>query len=590
MKKLFNLTEEEKKHILSRYYLVSESVDPNVAEELEKYRSTWKGCGGNGPYVNLRPFGTLTEIPEFGWANFAGNVDGYNITVNACFDKFKMIETDGNGETGDRGDFSGSYYSEVPTLTIPRYFKGDEDKANKFMKGKLTKAKGLFVSLPDDWEYQGEFVDGMIGGQGQVYSKSMGMGYKGTFYNGNIQGSGVMTFTKTGLILKGEFKQTALGVISVTLEDGKKIDDVVEYNKTKSGSKQDVTIDSSLGIKKGGNIDGITYFESTITFKDKTKSFNGILPKVFIRIISKEDKKRFFETFSNNKGEFTIENVIYGKYSLYAYLGDTLNEGFIFEIDEFDVNEPNQKLSLTLKPTKEIKRSELETVEFNNVNLDDKKYNSDWYYRTFIGRIENFEYNKIISDLLSGRLEQMRGKVSMEEFCINQFADYGEDLVKLHQDELKSNVLKTKEQLIPTKKSLEYCWSKFKDDKKFRRKIGKDNILLMRNPNGRLINYQLTLEESYNQDIYNKKLMGLSTTIKKVVLEHNQKKSQNLSESIIIDNRFKFIVEGFDPSKKSDKKLLENYLKDEKESLIGSGYNRHLVSNSFHEIMTKLKH
>ena len=112
----------------------------------------------------------------------------------------------------------------------------------------------------------------------------------------------------------------------------------------------------------------------------------------------------------------------------------------------------------------------------------------------------------------------------------------------------------------------------------------------MRNPNGRLINYQLTLEESYNQDIYNKKLMGLSTTIKKVVLEHNQKKSQNLSESIIIDNRFKFIVEGFDPSKKSDKKLLENYLKDEKESLIGSGYNRHLVSNSFHEIMTKLKH
>jgi hypothetical protein len=98
-----------------------------------------------------------------------------------------------------------------------------------------------------------------------------------------------------------------------------------------------------------------------------------------------------------------------GKYYLIKsnyYMFNHFN-GIIFklvEIDEFEVNEPNQKLSLTLKPTKEIKGSELETVEFNNINLDDKKYNSDWYYRTVIGRLENFEYNKIISDLLSGRL------------------------------------------------------------------------------------------------------------------------------------------------------------------------------------------
>lgn len=588
MKKVLNLTEEEKRHILSRYNLVTESVDPDVAEELNKYRDKWKGCGGNGPYVNLRPFGTLTEIPEFGWATFAGNIDGNNITVSACFDKYKMIYTEGNGESGDRGNFEGDYYSEVPPFSLPRYFKGDEDKANKFMKGTLTNAKGLFVSLPDDWVYQGDFVDGMIGGKGQVYSASMGMGYKGTFSNGNIMGSGVMTFTKTGLVLKGDFKQTPLGVFSVTLANGEIINDVVEYNKTKTQNKS-TDKDNSLGIKKGGNIVGLTYFESTITFKDKTKTFNGKLPKVFIRIISKEDKKRFFETFSNNDGEFTINDVIYGKYSLYAYLGGTLNEGFIFEIDEFEVNEPNQKLSLTLKPTKEIKGSELETVEFNNVNLDERKYDSEWYYRTFIGGIQNFEYNKIISDLLSGRLEQMKGKVSMEEFCTNQFVDYGKDLVKLHQDELKSNILKTKEQLIPTKKSLEYCWSKFKDDKKFRRKIGKDNILLMRNPNGRLLNYQLTLEESYIQDIYNKKLMGLSTTIQKVVLEHNQKKSQNLSESIIVGNRFKFILESFDQTKKSEKKLLENYLRKEKEELVNNGYDRNLVSNVFHGIMTKIK-
>jgi hypothetical protein len=589
MKKLFNLTEEEKKHIRSRYNLVTESVDPNVAEELEKYRSTWKGCGGNGSYVNLKKFGTLSEIPEFGWATFAGNVDGYNVTVNGCFDKFKMIETD-TGETGDRGDFKGSYYSEIPPLTIPRYFKGDEEKGNKFMKGTLTNAKGYFVSLPDDWVYQGEFIDGMIGGQGQVYSKSMGMGYKGTFYNGNIQGKGVITFTKTGLVLKGEFKQTALGVISVTLESGEKIDNVIEYNKTKSGNKTEVDTDTSLGIKKGGNVIGTTYYESTIEFDGKTKEFSGVLPKAFIQIISKENSKQFFETFSDNQGEFTFDDVIYGKYSLFAFYGDTDDQAYTFKIDEFEVNGPNTKLNLTLNPNKTLKGSETETIEFNSMNIADKKYNNAWYYNMFVNGIKNSEYNKTISDLLSGRLEQMKGKVSMEEFCTDQFVDYGKDLVKLHQDELKSEILKTRSQLEPTKKSLEYCWSKFKDDKKFVRKIGKENILLMRNPNGRLLNYQLNLnEELNNQDIYNKKLMGLSTTIKKVVLEHNQKKSQNLSESLIINNRFNFILEGFDTSKKSDKKILENYLRDEKESLVSNGYNRHLVSNSFHEIMTKLK-
>jgi hypothetical protein len=83
--------------------------------------------------------------------------------------------------------------------------------------------------------------------------------------------------------------------------------------------------------------------------------------------------------------------------------------------------------------------------------------------------------------------------------------------------------------------------------------------------------------------------MGLSTIIKKVVLEHNEKKSQNLSESLIVNNRFNFILESFDTSKKSNKKLLENYLQNEKESLVVGGYNRHLVSNIFNKIITKLK-
>ena len=95
----------------------------------------------------------------------------------------------------------------------------------------------------------------MVEGQGQFYSASMGIGYNGTFLNGNIQGKGVMTFIKTGLILKGEFKQTPSGVISATLDDGKTVDNVIEYNKTKLGNKTEVNKsevrpDLSLGIKK----------------------------------------------------------------------------------------------------------------------------------------------------------------------------------------------------------------------------------------------------------------------------------------------------------------------------------------------------
>jgi len=591
MKKGFNLTEDEKKYIRSRYNLVTESVDPKVAEELEKYRSIWKGCGG--VYVDLRQFGTLNEIPEFGFAIFEGDVDGYNVKVNGCFDKYKLIYTDG-GESGERGDFKGDYYSEIPRNTIPRYFKGDESKGNQFMYGTLTKSKEFFVNLPEDWEYQGEFIDGVVEGQGQVYSASMGMGYNGTFINGNIQGKGVMTFIKTGLILKGDFKQMPSGVISATLDNGKTVNDVVEYNKTKLVNKTEVRPDLSLGIKKGGNVIGTTYYESTIELDGTTKEFSGILPKTFIRIISKENNKTFFETFSDNQGVFSFDDVIYGKYSLLAFYGNkdagiSDSEAYTFKIDEFEVNGPSTKLSLTLNPNKAFKGSEKSTIEFNDINISDKKYNNGWYYTTFILGVKNSEYEKKINDLLSGRLEQMKGNLSAKEFCTNQFVDYGKDLVKLHQDELKREILKTREQLGPTKKSLEYCWSKFKNDKDFRRSIGKESVLLIRNPNGRLLDYQLNLEQVNVEYIYNKKLMGLSTIIKKVVLEHNEKKSQNLSESLIVNNRFNFILDNFDTSKKSNKKLLENYLQNEKESLVVCGYNRHLVSNIFNKIITKLK-
>ena len=62
-----------------------------VNKYLDQFRSKWKGCGSPSPYVNLYQFGVLDTPPEFGFAEFEGNIDGSNIKVRACFDKSKLI-------------------------------------------------------------------------------------------------------------------------------------------------------------------------------------------------------------------------------------------------------------------------------------------------------------------------------------------------------------------------------------------------------------------------------------------------------------------------------------------------------------------
>jgi hypothetical protein len=240
---------------------------------------------------------------------------------------------------------------------------------------------------------------------------------------------------------------------------------------------------------------------------------------------------------------------------------------------------------LILSPNKQLKKSETETVEFNKSDLSKKSFNTDWYRNMFVP-----------SDNRGGYKDKSTPK-TLEEDCLQKLSEYGEDLKVMHQTgkfptnlslldtekEINFSDLKNNEQLKSVKNQLQFCWNKYKDVKGFRRKIGEKNILLMRNPVGQFLDFQLILPEHYNkEDIYNKKVMELSKTISKVVLEHKQRKQDSSNESKIIRNRLSFIVEN------SHSKTIKKSLIEEKSKLIDFGYNKTIVNEEFHEIMTRL--
>ena len=271
------------------------------------------------------------------------------------------------------------------------------------------------------------------------------------------------------------------------------------------------------------------------------------------------------------------------------FLSATLSHGdsryFFLKIDELDIDEDNEIVNLILSPNKQLKKSETETVEFNKSDLSKKSFNTDWYRNMFVPSDNMGEY------------KDKSTPKTLEEDCLQKLSEYGEDLKVMHQTgkfptnlslldtekEINFSDLKNNEQLKSVKNQLQFCWNKYKDAKGFRRKIGEKNILLMRNPVGQFLDFQLILPEHYNKEyIYNKKVMELSKTISKVVLEHKQRKQDSSNESKIIRNRLSFIVEN------SHSKVIKKSLIEEKSKLINFGYNKTIVNEEFHEIMTRL--
>jgi len=553
-----------------------------VNKYLDQFRSKWKGCGSPSPYVNLYQFGVLDTPPEFGFAEFEGNIDGSNIKVKACFDKSKLIYTDGK-ETGDRGTFDGQYYSDEEPLKTPRPFVGSESKANKFQYGTLQDTDD-YSFYTDNWKYAGNFIDGRIGGDGQIIFLDTKDSYKGQFKNGLIDGTGEYFSASTGKKIKGVFKQND-GIISVTTDDGKFIRNIYDSAIT---SNPIVNKDSlTINVRKSANLEGVTNFKSTITQGDVTKTFEGTIPNVTVKLVRVDNKKDIKLGKSDKNGNFIIKDINLGVYNLTAVILNDENS-FSLKLDNLKIDEDYEFVNLILTPNKSVKRSERTTIDFNSIDISKKQYNSTWYKNLFVPSGDNTEpVNKKSPD-------------SLEEDCLIKLKEYGNDLKVMHQtgkfpttlgmldQEKKINFsdLKNSKELVDVKNQLQFCWNTFKNSRGFRRKVGEKNILLMRNPVGQFLDFQLILPEHSNkQDIYNKKVMELSKTIHKVVLEHKQKKYDSLSESKIVFNRLNFIVEN---STNRTHKNIQSSLIKEKNRMIDFGYNEIIVNEQFKRVINEL--
>jgi hypothetical protein len=553
-----------------------------VNKYLDQFRSKWKGCGSPSPYVNLYQFGVLDTPPEFGFAEFEGNIDGSNIKVRACFDKSKLIYTDGK-ETGDRGTFDGQYYSDEEPLKTPRPFVGSESKANKFQYGTLQDTDD-YSFYTDNWKYAGNFIDGRIGGDGQIIFLDTKDSYKGQFKNGLIDGTGEYFSASTGKKIKGVFKQND-GIISVTTDDGKFIRNIYDSTIT---SNPIVNKDSlTINVRKSANLEGVTNFKSTITQGDVTKTFEGTIPNVTVKLVRVDNKKDIKLGKSDKNGNFIIKDINLGVYNLSAVILNDENS-FSLKLDNLKIDEDYEFVNLILTPNKSVKRSERTTIDFNSIDISKKQYNSTWYKNLFVPSGDNTKpVNKKSPD-------------SLEEDCLIKLKEYGNDLKVMHQtgkfpttlgildQEKKINFsdLKNSKELVDVKNQLQFCWNTFKNARGFRRKVGEKNILLMRNPVGQFLDFQLILPEHFNkQDIYNKKVMELSKTIHKVVLEHKQKKYDSLSESKIVFNRLNFIVEN---STNRTHKNIQSSLIKEKNRMIDFGYNEIIVNEQFKRVINEL--
>ena len=586
-----------------------EKTDENVVIIPDNIKSKWVGCRTTDPNFEfregLKALGFLTKMPEMGFAKFKGVVDGKNIEYNGCFDKYKMVR---GFETGERGDFTGLYYSEDDSES---YFLGDESKANKFMWGTL-KDSDDYNFHDANWKYTGSFVDGKINGTSDdvpdmfkpdPFGKidfSDGKSYSGDFKDGQIGGNGTFTF-QDGMVLKGVFKTTEQEgiVISVTTQDNQYIPNIFDYNENyKQSTKK--TEKNTIGAIKTSNFNGITKFKFKLESKKtgKSKEFNSYLPNVFIRITNLEDRKIFFESRSDDNGNFQIPNVPYGRYKLVFLVAGNRNE-LIYENSDYNINKENQKVSVPLKPTKFLFNDlskEISSFEKSESREDGSTYlpgtgaetydllgMTDEEMREYLSTTGVFNNDKDwVSDLNAGRFEKKYGKVTSKEACLREFKSYANIIRKIQKNEIDLEILKKPgNDLQPTKNYLSECIKTYGNEI-----TNEKDVKIVVNPPGEAYEFGVRLENKNKTNIY--KDMGLSRTINKVITEHAEKKRTLLQESKIINNRLKFIVENYNLNLKSERRLAFNDLRNEKIKLISLGYNRQVVKESFIDVMKGL--
>jgi hypothetical protein len=621
MKKFLKISQEEKNLILEKYSLLKEIGETNECLEgdcklviTDELRKNWKGCNAssNDPKYDFIGYGLnkergyFTEIPELGFAKYKGEINGKSVTIEyGCFDKFKLIR---GREIGERGTFDGNYYTEDPN----GFFKGDESKANKFMYGELKDSPD-YSFYSRIWVYFGNFNDGMINGNSSNIPNNISdktkygkitfndnNQYTGDFIDSNINGNGKFVFNN-GMVLEGFFTTTEKETdsISVNLNETYKnkykltrieniFDFNLKYNPNKDENQQEITI----GAKKVSTFRGKTYYKINLESKknDKSKEFEYILPKTFIRLTNKENKKIFFESTSNDEGIFEIKNIPFGSYTLEFIRGGN-TYGFTYEKKDYQINKTEHNVNVKLKPTKSIQKTlnnEIKRFDNSKTNELGRSETKSGYETTDLLSMSPKQLYDFISsnlddnqkgsdtwlqDLTAGRFEKKYGKVTSKEACLREFKSYADIIRKLSKNEISPETIKQSgNDLQPTKNYLRQCI------KTYGKEIAnKDDVKIVINPPGEAYDLGIRLENKIYSDIYNKNSdMSIYSSIRKVLKEQ---KTNNNIENNIIKNRLNFIYESSDYYD-----LKFNLLKESKE-LIKKGYNENMVKNYYKKLL-----
>jgi hypothetical protein len=178
-----------------------------------------------------------------------------------------------------------------------------------------------------------------------------------------------------------------------------------------------------------------------------------------------------------------------------------------------------------------------------------------------------YEYEKYLKNAKQ-EIEDYTDKQTLQ-FCKKETTLYAKMVRDLYNEVITKDMVKSPQNLQPTKDFLKSCYMRYKNESNFFNYKKNEDLVLLMNPGNDLYGFKIVLE---NKDIYRKNIdMSISNSIRKVIKEQDQIKNDSLIENQIIRNRIDFVI------KHSNNRNFKNNLIEESKKLINSGYNEKFV-------------
>lgn len=170
-------------------------------------------------------------------------------------------------------------------------------------------------------------------------------------------------------------------------------------------------------------------------------------------------------------------------------------------------------------------------------------------------------------------------------YCIKKTKEYYNNVYDFINPSRRNPVtierLGGEQSIINDRNTVEQCYIKFR--KNYDESLDK-KVNLMRNLAPRYDIFELNFTYSQLQDIYSEMdTMSLKNTIKKVVIEQNQKKKQLIKEEAVVKNKLNFV------KSYSHRKNLKRNLLEESKKLISLGFDKNLLREAFADIMSSME-